>query len=190
MSSTENSEWVRAAATEIYEKFIEWKAFDPAKDDRIAAIIAEHAEGHAQAPSCTVCGAGMILKCPSCGSTPEPTDAPQAAPAQPQITALIEAAKKIKHWHDWGKDNEGMVVSSESVFELWKARDALTAILPAPPSAGTEQERLLTLTEKQPDATREFLRAAMMKHFSDKLSMDEIGNLIYDVYPAEPRPRE
>ena len=49
MSSTEKSEWVRAAATEIYEKFIEWKAFDPAKDDRIAAIIAEHAEGHAQA---------------------------------------------------------------------------------------------------------------------------------------------
>lgn len=33
---------------------------------------------------------------------------------------------------------------------------------------------------------RETLRAAMMKHFSDKLSMDEIGNLIYDVYPAEP----
>jgi hypothetical protein len=37
-------------------------------------------------------------------------------------------------------------------------------------------------------AEREFLRAAMMKHFSDKLSMDEIGNLIYDVYPAPSTP--
>lgn len=35
------------------------------------------------------------------------------------------------------------------------------------------------------DADREFLRAAMTKHFSDKLSMDEIGNFIYDVFPAE-----
>ena len=30
---------------------------------------------------------------------------------------------------------------------------------------------------------REILRAIMMKHFSEKLSMDEIGDLIYDVYP-------
>ena len=170
MSSTEKSEWVRAAATEIYEKFIEWKAFDPAKDDRIAAIIAEHAEGHAQAPAQPIWkrmatfyqwpdrvqisglipgvsqedAADYYLKHRPCDVTDflvaQLTSVPQAAPAQPQITALIEAAKKIKHWHDWGKDNEGMVVSSESVFELWKARDALTAILPAPPSAGTEQE--------------------------------------------------
>jgi hypothetical protein len=39
------------------------------------------------------------------------------------------------------------------------------------------------------DAEREFLRAAMMKHFSDKLSMDEIGNLIYDVFPVEAAPQ-
>jgi hypothetical protein len=41
------------------------------------------------------------------------------------------------------------------------------------------------------DADREFLRAAMMKHFSDKLSMDEIGDFIYDVVPeVAPRVQE
>jgi hypothetical protein len=34
------------------------------------------------------------------------------------------------------------------------------------------------------DADREYLRAAMMKHFSDKLSMEEIGNFIYEVVPT------
>lgn len=38
-------------------------------------------------------------------------------------------------------------------------------------------------------ADREYLRAAMMKHFSDKLTMDEIGNFIFDVVPVEGRRR-
>lgn len=42
-----------------------------------------------------------------------------------RVSELLDAAKKIKHWHDWGRDNEGMVVSSEAVRELWAARDAL-----------------------------------------------------------------
>ncbi len=42
--------------------------------------------------------------------------------------ALLEASHKIKHWHDWGKENEGMVVSSESVRELWKTKNKAEAL--------------------------------------------------------------
>jgi hypothetical protein len=38
----EVKEWMRVAAQEIYERFIEWKAFNPEKDDRIVKIIAAH----------------------------------------------------------------------------------------------------------------------------------------------------
>lgn len=34
------------------------------------------------------------------------------------------AASKVHHWHDWGKDNEGMVVSADSVRDLWESLDA------------------------------------------------------------------
>jgi hypothetical protein len=37
----------------------------------------------------------------------------------------------------------------------------------------------------QVSADREFLRAAMMKHFADDLSMERIAAFIYDVYPAK-----
>ena len=37
-----------------------------------------------------------------------------------RLLPLLEAAEGIKHWHDWGKDNEGMVVSAEHVHKLWK----------------------------------------------------------------------
>lgn len=38
--------------------------------------------------------------------------------------AVVEAARKIRHWHD-AMNGEGMVVSSEAVRELWKALDEL-----------------------------------------------------------------
>ncbi len=54
---------------------------------------------------------------------------------QPEMT-VIEAARCIHHWHDWGKDNEGMVVSSEHVRKLWEALGeydkALSGSLPSP----------------------------------------------------------
>jgi hypothetical protein len=37
---------------------------------------------------------------------------------------VIEAARCIRHWHDTGRDNEGMVVSSEHVRKLWDALEA------------------------------------------------------------------
>ena len=38
---------------------------------------------------------------------------------------VVDAAKCIRHWHDSGK--EGMVVSNEHVFKLWKALNNLEA---------------------------------------------------------------
>lgn len=38
-------------------------------------------------------------------------------------SAFIEIFDKsacIQHWHDWGKQDEGMVVSSKQVRELWE----------------------------------------------------------------------
>lgn len=33
---------------------------------------------------------------------------------------LFDKAACIQHWHNTGKNDEGMVVSSESVYELWE----------------------------------------------------------------------
>ena len=33
---------------------------------------------------------------------------------------LFDKASCIQHWHDTGKNNEGMVVSSEKVHQLWE----------------------------------------------------------------------
>lgn len=41
--------------------------------------------------------------------------------AEETIAELVKAGNCIKHWHDWGKNNEGMVVSSEHVRLLWAA---------------------------------------------------------------------
>jgi len=48
---------------------------------------------------------------------------------RPHAYATFVAVQKLHHWHDWGKDNEGMVVSSESVWAIWKARDACAELL-------------------------------------------------------------
>jgi hypothetical protein len=34
---------------------------------------------------------------------------------------VIEAARCIRHWHDTGRNDEGMVVSSKAVRRLWAA---------------------------------------------------------------------
>jgi hypothetical protein len=33
---------------------------------------------------------------------------------------IFDKADCIKHWHNRGKNDEGMVVSSKSVYELWE----------------------------------------------------------------------
>lgn len=33
---------------------------------------------------------------------------------------IFDKAACIQHWHNTGKNDEGMVVSSESVYELWE----------------------------------------------------------------------
>ena len=37
------------------------------------------------------------------------------------MKAVIEAAKRIHHWHDAMEDGSGMIVSSEGVRDLWGA---------------------------------------------------------------------
>lgn len=36
---------------------------------------------------------------------------------------LFDKAACIRHWHNTGKNDEGMIVSSESVYELWEVLD-------------------------------------------------------------------
>lgn len=57
--------------------------------------------------------------------------APQPNPSKVDASAVIEAARKIRHWHDAMADNSGMVVSAESVHNLWSALDAYDAALAA-----------------------------------------------------------
>ncbi len=38
-----------------------------------------------------------------------------------QVLAVIEAARCIRHWHNTGRNDEGTIVSSAKVFELWEA---------------------------------------------------------------------
>lgn len=60
-----------------------------------------------------------------------PEDIQRAASAAlehlPALLAVVEAATCIRHWHDSGPNNEGMVVSSEHVRKLWEALSALDA---------------------------------------------------------------
>jgi len=68
----------------------------------------------------------------------------EKANAEAQVEALqgvLEAARKIRHWHDDEKIG-GMVVSADAVRELWGSLaiyDASRATQPAPRS--TENER-------------------------------------------------
>lgn len=39
--------------------------------------------------------------------------------------AMREACSKLHHWHCWGIDEEGMVVSAESVRGIWNTLAAL-----------------------------------------------------------------
>lgn len=62
------------------------------------------------------------------------TRAETAERERDQAREALEAARCIHHWHDWGKDNEGMVVSAEHVRKLWDALakyDKLAALVPA-----------------------------------------------------------
>lgn len=68
---------------------------------------------------------------------------------------LRAVAGKIHHWHDWGKDNEGMVVSSSSVHELW---DALTAT-PVQSLAAHDAALLREVARLVDDCSGEKLRA-------------------------------
>jgi len=44
-----------------------------------------------------------------------------------KVAMMSEAINCINHWHDWGKDNEGMVVSAEHVRKLWATYSATEA---------------------------------------------------------------
>lgn len=48
-----------------------------------------------------------------------PSEQPSAAFRE--LIAILNAARDIRHWHDWGGNNEGMVVSAEHVRALWGA---------------------------------------------------------------------
>lgn len=47
---------------------------------------------------------------------------------RPTLLNVAEAASCIRHWHNTGRNDEGMVVSSEHVRKLWDALAELEAI--------------------------------------------------------------
>lgn len=57
------------------------------------------------------------------------------------LVDLTSTAETVYHWHDWGKDNEGMVVSSKSVHTLWSATESARAALALSPGEALERVR-------------------------------------------------
>lgn len=57
-----------------------------------------------------------------------------------QAEDVIAKARCIRHWHDWGRNDEGMVVSAPHVHELWESLAKLDALAipqePAEPESG------------------------------------------------------
>jgi hypothetical protein len=45
------------------------------------------------------------------------------------LRALLDAARKIQHWHDTYRDGSGMVVSAEAVRALWSEVARIDAAL-------------------------------------------------------------
>ena len=56
---------------------------------------------------------------PTCRKTPRCAEMADLRAELAACSAVIEAARCIRHWHD--APNEGMVVSGSHVRELWKA---------------------------------------------------------------------
>lgn len=50
------------------------------------------------------------------------------------VREVIEASRCIRHWHDSGRDNEGMVVSSKHVRLLWTALENYDSALSEAPT--------------------------------------------------------
>jgi hypothetical protein len=55
-------------------------------------------------PSCTVCGTGMILKCPKCGSTPELTDASPEPPSDHITVSYLRLKAVLQSALDWNEE--------------------------------------------------------------------------------------
>jgi len=47
----------------------------------------------------------------------------QPAVIESAFIELFDKAACIQHWHNTGKNDDGMVVSSEKVYELWEVLD-------------------------------------------------------------------
>ena len=47
----------------------------------------------------------------------------RAAALEARLRDHIAAAERIRHWHDTGRNNEGMIVSAAMVRALWSATD-------------------------------------------------------------------
>lgn len=63
----------------------------------------------------------------------------QLATAREWLREMIAAAHCIRHWHNTGRNDEGMVVSSEHVFKLWEVRDRIEGLAALSPSTGEAQ---------------------------------------------------
>lgn len=53
----------------------------------------------------------------------------KAAALEAALREHVEAAECIRHWHDTGQNNEGMIVSAEKVRELWDATKRASKVL-------------------------------------------------------------
>jgi hypothetical protein len=57
---------------------------------------------------------------------------------------MSRAAEKLMHWHDWGSNNEGMVVSADSARGIWDCKRELTNAIAAAESEIAEREKPVT----------------------------------------------
>ncbi len=75
------------------------------------------------------------------------------------LECLITAAECIRHWHDTGKDNEGMIVSSEKVRELW-----------------VETEKARAISARTPAQSLARVKAAVLREFAKSREVEVVGS--------------
>lgn len=108
----------------------------------------------------------------------------RAVRAETSLTQVIEAASKIKHWHDtlYNKDTgetEGMVVSASHVRDLWAA---LASIALSTPAAATDRgseddQRVDQLLDRRHALEHEYGESS----FRDGLVRDKIAEITAEI---------
>ena len=94
MNDPQVEPWMRQAAKEIYEAYVEWRAFNPEKNDRIAMKIAKYApksilvdlQVEPRPYFCEVCGSFDCKTCQSPKAQRRDANGTQLTPPNPSCT--------------------------------------------------------------------------------------------------------